>query len=469
MEQLLGDLLGLMGSSAAGGTQQLELARTLARSVASGDQPEANVDPLARIELEKLVRVAELHVSELTGLPVTPSGAPVEVMTVGSGSWAWHTLEDWRFLLEAMSSPPLPQDTSRTSGTGQSPNDTTGGDAPGTGGDAPGTGEDGHTGTGEDGHHGTGEDSQEENRPSSARRGSGEPANADGEEAEAEPSLGLADLGPSPEPWEGPEPSGPAELVARFMSTMGPMLAAMQLGSVVGHLARSVLGQYEVPIPRPASRLLVVPRNIERFARDWALPLDQVQLWVCLRELTAHAVLTRAHVASRWRELLTNVVRAVAEDSASVLDRLGALDPTDPEALQSLLGDPETLLGTSPSSARRRAADELEAVTAALLGYVEYVLDLAASRLLGGRTALAEAWRRRQYDRETTDRAAELLFGLDLGPAQVERGVAFVNGVLERAGEEGLAMLWSAEHALPTPPEVDAPGLWLERVRLTDG
>jgi putative hydrolase len=452
MEQLLGDLLGLMGSSAAGGAEQLELARTLARSVASGDQPEVNVEPLARIELEKLARVAELHISELTGLPVTPSGTPVEIMTVGPGSWAWHTLEDWRFLLEAMSSPSLPQGTSGTSQAGRSPNDTTAAGSPATA---------------EHGHPAHGEDLQDPSGPST-RRGSVDPGNVEGEVG-AEQSLGLAGLGPSPESWGGSEPSGPADLVARFMSTMGPMLAAMQLGSVVGHLARSVLGQYEVPIPRPASRLLIVPQNIERFASDWALPLDQVQLWVCLRELSAHAVLTRAHVALRWRELLVNVVRAVAEDSASVLDRLGGLDPTDPEALQRLLGDPETLLGTSPSSARRRAADELEAVTAALLGYVEYVLDQAASRLLGGRTALAEAWRRRQYDRETTDRAAELLFGLDLGPAQVERGVAFVGGVLERAGGEGLGMLWSAKHALPTPPEIDAPGLWLERVRLTDG
>jgi putative hydrolase len=257
-------------------------------------------------------------------------------------------------------------------------------------------------------------------------------------------------------------------MVARFMSSMGPMLAAMQLGSAVGHLARSTFGQYELPIPRPDSRLLVVAENVERFANDWSLPLDQVQLWVCLRELTVHAVLTRPHVASRWRELLTNVVSATGGEAAGVLDRLSGLDPSDPEALQSLLGDPEALFGSTPSPARLRAAAELEAATAALLGYVEHVLDQAASRLLGGRSALAEAWLRRQHDRETTDRAAEMLFGLDLGPAQVERGVAFVSGVLERAGEDGLVMLWSSEHALPTPSEIEAPGLWLERVRLMD-
>jgi putative hydrolase len=416
---MLGDILGLMGNSVTGGSDQLELARTLANSVATGGQPEPNVEPLARMELEELARVAELHISELTGLQVAPGGAHVEIVTVGPGAWAWHTLEDWRFLLDAMSPPSLSQTPPGTQEGSGRPNGLP-------------TGANG--GSGESGRHGSLEHGDELRHP------------------------GLPE----------PEASGP-ELVARFVSAMGPMFAAMQLGSAVGHLSRSVLGQYEVPIPRPAPRILVVPQNLERFASDWHLPLDQVRLWVCLRELTAHAVLTRQHVASRWKELLTNVLRAVAEDSSRVLDRLGNLDPTDPEALQSLLGDPETLLGTSPSPRRDRAAHELEAVTAALLGYVEYVLDQAGSRLLGGRTALAEAWRRRQLDREATDRAAELLFGLDLGPAQAERGEAFVKGVLERAGEEGLGLLWSARHTLPTPSEIEAPGLWLERVRLTDG
>lgn len=104
------------------------------------------------------------------------------------------------------------------------------------------------------------------------------------------------------------------------------------------------------------------------------------------------------------------------------------------------------------------------AVIAALMGYVEHVLDRSATRLLGGRGALAEAWRRRQVDREAPARTAELLFGLDLGPTQVDRGFEFVRGVVARAGEEGLARLWASAATLPTPAEIAAPGLWLERI-----
>ncbi|HEX6236993.1 MAG TPA: zinc-dependent metalloprotease, partial [Acidimicrobiales bacterium] len=66
------------------------------------------------------------------------------------------------------------------------------------------------------------------------------------------------------------------------------------------------------------------------------------------------------------------------------------------------------------------------------------------------------------------DRFVERLLGLELGQATYERGSTFVEGVIERAGEEGLARLWEGERMLPSPPEVDAPGLWLARIELPE-
>jgi len=49
-----------------------------------------------------------------------------------------------------------------------------------------------------------------------------------------------------------------------------------------------------------------VPSNVARFAEDWSLPLQEVQLWVCLRELTMHAVMTRPGVRSSLNLLLAD-------------------------------------------------------------------------------------------------------------------------------------------------------------------
>ena len=419
LEQILGDLLQLMGGSSPGGAR-VDLARTLAQGVASGGEPEGNVDPADRMRFEELAHVAELHVAELTGLPLTATGAAIEVAAVAPGAWAWQTVEDWRFLLEAMGEAPPPPDAG---GAGRGPDSATGDDGA---------------------------------IPSKGTLGYVDTSGATGSSLDFDP-----DVVPGPD-------AGAADLLARWMATMGPMLAAMQLGSAVGHLARSTLGPYELPIPRGAPRLLLVPANVTRFVDDWSLDPDEVRLWVCLREVTAHAVLSRPHVAARMRELLVRVVQGMAEDTAGLVDNIQGIDLTQPEALQSLLGDPTALMNLEPSPARRRAAEDLLAVVAALLGYVEHVLDLAAVRLLGGRGAIAEAWRRRQVDRESSERAAELMLGLDLGPTQIDRGASFVRGVFERAGDEGLARLWSGSNTLPTPAEVDAPGLWLERIDLTE-
>jgi len=56
------------------------------------------------------------------------------------------------------------------------------------------------------------------------------------------------------------------------------------------------------------------------------------------------------------------------------------------------------------------------------------------------------------------------LLGLELTRAAYERGSRFVEGVVERAGAEGLDPLWRDLRNLPTPAEVDAPGLWLARL-----
>jgi uncharacterized protein (DUF2342 family) len=40
--------------------------------------------------------------------------------------------------------------------------------------------------------------------------------------------------------------------------------------------------------------------------------------------------------------------------------------------------------------------------------------------------------------------------------------------IVERAGDDGLARLWESADTLPTPAEVDAPGLWLARIGFID-
>ncbi len=380
---MLRDIVKVLGVS-GGGAQWMEAARTMAQGLATDGKPESNGDPLVRIRLEELGRVAELHVAEATGLPVSGDHA-VQLVPVGRGAWAARALEAYRPWV----------------------------------------------------------DNLVRQRPTKP----GAPPTAD-------PDLvpgGEVDL---------------ASVMASFSSTLQPMFTGFQFGSAVGHLARRALGPYALPLPwTGVHELALVPENIAAFADDWSLDLEQTELWVCVRELTAHAVLTRPHVTAAVNELLGAMSEEAADLLGAFVDRLG-VDGMDPTSLQDLLSDPESLVADLLTPGSQRTSERLTALAAAVGGYVDHVTARVAASLTGSAATLTEAWYRYRVNDAEKERAAAALFGLDLGREQVDRGAAFVTGVVERAGEDGLLRLWTEARTLPTPAEVDAPGLWLERISL---
>jgi len=252
------------------------------------------------------------------------------------------------------------------------------------------------------------------------------------------------------------------------------MMLSMTAGSMVGHLARRSLGQYDLPIPRPAAGphaddlLLVVP-NLDAFADEWSLQRDDLRLWVCVHEIAHHAVFAVPHVRTRMDDLLTRHVSSFRNDPMALEGRLGELDLSDPSALaglQEALGSPELILGAITSPEQEALRPELDALVAVVVGVVDHVLDVVGGKLIGGYGMLTEALRRRRVEAAEADRFVERLFGLELVQATYDRGSAFVDGVVERAGEDGLRRLWASPEHLPTPNEVDAPGLWLARLDL---
>ena len=133
-----------------------------------------------------------------------------------------------------------------------------------------------------------------------------------------------------------------------------------------------------------------------------------------------------------------------------------------------MFGDPEVLLGAIQSQAQRDMLPKFEALIAAIVGYVDHIVDMVGSSLLSNTTMISEAVRRRRVEADDSDRFVERLFGLELTQATFDRGAAFVYGIVEREGNDGLIRLWESERTLPTPAEIQAPGLWLARIELPE-
>jgi putative hydrolase len=274
-------------------------------------------------------------------------------------------------------------------------------------------------------------------------------------------------LGPSDDGGDtGSDPM--AQMMAGLSKMMAPAMLGMAVGSMVGNLARRAFGVYDLPIPRATQTLVLVPPTIDAFAIEWELNLDEMRLWVLAHELAGLALFSIDHVADHLRSLVQRHVGAFRPDASAVTDKLTSLDSgsTDPMVMmQQAFGDPEVLLGAVRSEEQLALEPVIDAAVAVAIGLIDWVVDAVAVRIIGGNALqIAEAVRRRRAESSPDDLFVERLLGIRLGSEQTARGKAFVQGVVDRAGEAGLAPLFTDPEAAPTPSEIEAPGLWLARV-----
>ena len=170
-------------------------------------------------------------------------------------------------------------------------------------------------------------------------------------------------------------------------------------------------------------------------------------------------------VRDRLVELATEYVSSYQLDADVLEAQFGDLDPMNPESLQALAERPEELLGAMQSDRQREVLGRLRALTSVLEGYTDEVLGRIGRRLIPSYDQIHEAIQRHRIERGEAERFIEGLLGLKLDREDYERGAAFCRGVVERAGTDGLNRLWVGAHMVPTPPELEAPGLWLARHR----
>ena len=86
------------------GAVSWDAASQLAYQVATEGESESNVDPLERMRLEELGRVAELRVADATGLSVSTTGRAVTIVPVTRTQWVARSLPAFRPRFESLAS-----------------------------------------------------------------------------------------------------------------------------------------------------------------------------------------------------------------------------------------------------------------------------------------------------------------------------------------------------------------------------
>jgi putative hydrolase len=249
--------------------------------------------------------------------------------------------------------------------------------------------------------------------------------------------------------------AGGANPFAGVMQQFGGLVFGAQVGQALGGLAGDVLGTTEIGIPLGRGALL--PLNVAAFADGLEVPLDEVRLYLALREaahqrLFAHVPWLKAHLF----DAVDAYARGIDVDLGAIESALGSFDLSNPEAAQEALSG--GLFELEPTEAQKAALGRLETALALVEGWVDLVVDRAASGTLPHAAQLRETLRRRRASGGPAEQTFATLVGLQLRPRRLREAVRMWELVTERRGIDGRDALWAHPDLLPDLEDVDS---WL--------
>jgi putative hydrolase len=408
------DLSQMLRFLQSDGPVHWEVARQVARWVALEGQGEPPVAAADRARLAEVAPAAEQLVLGETGEP--PAGP---VALVGRAEWADQALQTLRPILEGLA----------VSLQGELPDLPAGGE--GEEGDVPNP----FAGTPFAGMFGFGVPGP----------GGGPGGAAGGEAGGMNPLAGMAGM----------------------FGALGPLLLGIQCGFMVGQLAQGLLSEHDLllPIADPPRPSLIVP-NVEAFHQAWSVPADDLRFYLALAEAVRSRIVARPWVRERLVRLASEYVSSFRIDPAALEAQLGSIDLTDPSSFEGAMLDPDAMLGAMQSPEQLAVLERFQLTTAVLESYADHVVERLAEPLLKSLPTIREAMRRHRVERSEADRFIQRLLGLDPSRRLHDQAAGFCRGVEERAGRASLDRLLESEAMLPTPAELEAPGLWLARIEL---
>ncbi len=251
----------------------------------------------------------------------------------------------------------------------------------------------------------------------------------------------------------------------QLMRNIGGTLFAMQLGQVVGQLADEVVSGGDVGIPLldgEHRQAALVAQNVDAFGAGLDIPIDEVRLYLAVREL-AHARLFRH---AKWLRLhlmsqVTDFARGIRIDTERIEELAAGLDPSNPEELRQAMTSGALI---PPKTDDQLAAlGRLETMLALVEGWVDTVTADATKRLPKS-DAIAESVRRRRAAGGPAESAFSTLVGLELRPRRLREAAAMWRAVTDAVGADARDALWAHPDILPGDAEIDDPGALVARL-----
>ena len=262
-----------------------------------------------------------------------------------------------------------------------------------------------------------------------------------------------------------PELAAMAAPLAGMFRQLGGAMFGAQLGQGLAQLSADVLGSSDVGVPLTEhGAAALVPANVNAFGAGLEVPLDQVRLYLALREvahqrLFAHVPWLRGRVAAA----VEDYARGMKVDTSALEQAMGSIDISDPNAIQNALAS--GMLEPADTEEQKAALGRLETLLALVEGWVDAVVADASSSLPSA-SALRETLRRRRASGGPAEQTFATLVGLELRPRRLRDAAHLWDQLRAARGIEGRDAVWAHPDLLPSADDLDDVDSFISRTPL---
>ena len=245
-------------------------------------------------------------------------------------------------------------------------------------------------------------------------------------------------------------------------------LFSVQLGHVVGQLAREVVSGGDIGLPLISGshdhdvRAVLVPQNVAEFAADLGVTVDEVRLYLAAREIAharlfRHAQWLKSHVVAA----ITDYARGIHIDADRIAEALEGIDPANPSEIQRLMANGALI--PPRTEEQQNALARIETMLALIEGWVDTVVADATVRLPGS-GSIAEMVRRRRAAGGPAEKAMAGLVGLEIRPRRLREAAGLWRAVTDSRGIDARDALWDHPDLVPTEADIDYPAGLIARI-----
>ncbi|MGL5405631.1 MAG: zinc-dependent metalloprotease [Propionibacteriaceae bacterium] len=243
----------------------------------------------------------------------------------------------------------------------------------------------------------------------------------------------------------------------------GAMLAG-SIGQGIGKLAAATVTATDIGLPLIQNRIVFLPTNITEYSEGLSSSLQDIRIYLALREAARQRLFSSVPwLSSQLLALVENYARGIHIDPTALEEVVRDIDGGfDPQQLQVMS---ERVNGAifSPASTpqQQEVLERLEVLISLVEGWVDHVVNQAASSWLSDIALLEENTRRRRAVGGAAAEALKTIFGLELSPRRIRDAANLWAALRQARGTAGRDEVWLHPDLIPDTAALNDPLGWV--------